>query len=152
MTPAWGGKMSVEAASDLTACRASLRSRQERQYQARERRRLAARLAVIAAVRSVLPRFPSVRRVYLFGSVLRPGGMRSVSDVDLAVEGDLAAEDYFALWRELERAAGEWPLDVVDLDRHARFAARVRAAGELVYECPDPYPESGHHSRPERDR
>jgi predicted nucleotidyltransferase len=120
---------------DVATCRAYLRARQEQQVQVREQRRQAALQAVRAAARSVLPRFPGVRRAYLFGSVLRPGAMRSASYVDLAVEGNLNAEDYFALWRELERATGGWPVDLVELDRELRFAAHVRERGELVYAC-----------------
>lgn len=82
---------------DVAACRAHLRARQEQEYQVREARRQAALQAVRAAACAVLPRFPHVRRAYLFGSVLRPGGMRSTSDVDVAVEGELGAEEYFAL-------------------------------------------------------
>ena len=78
--------------------------------------------------------------------------MRSTSDVDLALEGDLTAEDYFALWRELERAAEGWSLDLAELDRDLHFAGRVREGGELIYERPNPDPESGYRRRPERDR
>ena len=74
-----------------------------------------------------------------------------MSDVDLGVEDDLAAEDYFALWRELEREVGEGALDLVVLGRDVRFAARVRERGELLYECPSAHPEGGHHSQPESD-
>jgi predicted nucleotidyltransferase len=128
---------SSERAFDVAACRARLRARQEQQYLARERGRLAALQALRNAVCSVLPCFPGVRRVYVFGSVLRPGAWRSTSDVDLAVEGKLSAEEYFALWRELERAALNWPIDLVELDRDLRFADRVREQGELIYERPD---------------
>ena len=144
--------MGDNARVDVTSCRATLRARREREHADRERRRLAARQAVCAAARAVMPRFLSVRRAYLFGSVVRPGGMRSTSDVDLAVEGDLTAEDYFALWRELERAAGEWPLDLVELGRDRHFSVRVREKGELVYERPDPDAEGGHCRRSDSHR
>jgi len=134
-----------ERTFDVVACRAHLRARQERQYLAGEQRRQAAIKALRSAVRSVLPRFPGVWRAYLFGSVLRPGAWRSTSDIDLAVEGRLSAEKYFALWRELERAAGDWPIDLVELDRDLRFAARVRERGELIYGHPDSDAESRHY-------
>jgi len=129
---------------DVAACRAHLQAQQERQYQAREQRRQAALKALREAARSVLPRFPGVRRAYLFGSVLRPGVLRSTSDIDVAIEGTLSAEEYFALWRELERAAAGWPVDLVELDRDLRFAAHVRERGELVYGRPDSDTESRH--------
>ena len=133
---------------DVVTCRANLQARHEREYQAREKRRQAAFEAVRGAVCTVLPRFPGVRRAYLFGSVLRPGGMRPTSDVDVAIEGRLGAEDYFALWRELERAAAGWLLEVVELDQSIHFANRVRKEGALIYERPDDNSgsdaESGH--------
>jgi len=133
-----------EITFDVAACRAYLRARQEREHQAREQRRQAAREALRTAARSVLPRFPDVRRAFLFGSVLRPGGLRSTSDVDVAIEGKLEAQEYFALWRELERAAPGWLIDLVELERDLRFAALVRERGELIYGHPDSNAESGH--------
>jgi predicted nucleotidyltransferase len=133
-----------EVAFDIAASRARLRSRQERQFRAREERRLAALKALRSAAHSVLPRFPGVRCVYLFGSVLRPGALRSTSDVDVAIEGGLDAEEYFALWRELERAAPGWLIDLVDLDQDLHFADIVRERGELIYGRPDSDAESRH--------
>jgi predicted nucleotidyltransferase len=133
-----------ETTFDLAACRAQLRARQEREHQAREQRRQAAREALCNAARSVLPRFPNVQRAFLFGSVLRPGGLRSTSDVDVAIEGKLEAQEYFALWRELERAAPGWLIDLLELDRDLRFAAQVRERGELIYGRPDSDAKSGH--------
>ncbi len=133
-----------EITFDVTACRAHLRARQEREHQAREQRRQAAIEALRTAAHSVLPRFPGVRRAFLFGSVLRPGGLRSTSDVDVAIEGKLKAQEYFALWRELERAAPDWLIDLVELGRDLRFAALVRERGELIYGHPDSNAESGH--------
>ena len=127
---------------DLAASRAHLQARQERQFRAREQRRQAALAAVRPAVQRVLPRFPAVRRAYLFGSVLRPGAMRPSSDVDVALEGELDAATYFAVWRELERAVGDWAIEVVQLGPDLHFAASVRQRGELVYERTDPDPES----------
>jgi predicted nucleotidyltransferase len=133
-----------EVTFDVAASQARLRSRQERQFRVREERRLAALKALRSAVHSVLPRFPGVRRVYLFGSVLRPGALRSTSDVDVAIEGGLGAEEYFALWRELEQAAPGWLIDLVDLGRDVHFADLVRERGELIYGHPDSDAESRH--------
>ena len=132
-----------QATFDVTTCRANLQARQEREYQAREKRRQAALEAVRGALCTVLPRFPGVRRAYLFGSVLRPGGMRPTSDVDVAIEGRLGAEDYFALWRELERAAAGWLIEVVELERDLRFTDRVREEGAIIYERSDSDVEGG---------
>jgi predicted nucleotidyltransferase len=121
-------------AFDVAACRARLRAQQEHQYQAREQKRQAVLQALCAAARSIFPHFSRIQRAYLFGTVLRPGALRSASDIDIAVEGRLTAEDYFALWRALERAVGYWPIDLVELDRHMHFTDRVREQGMLIYE------------------
>lgn len=128
----------------LAASRAYLESRQEQEYRIRERRRQAALADVRAAVQLVLPRFPAVRCAYIFGSVLRPGAMRATSDVDIALDGELDAETYFAIWREMEKAAEGWEIEVIELGPDVRFAARVREQGELVYERADSNVESGH--------
>ena len=135
---------SGEKTLDVAACRAHLRARQRRQYEAREQRRQAALKALRSAAPSVLPRFPGVRQAYLFGSVLRPGALRGTSDIDVAIEGALNAKEYFALWRELERAVAGWTIDLVELERDLHFAARVRERGELIYGHPGSDPESGH--------
>ena len=122
---------------DIAAARAHLQAREARLKREREAIRQQAIQAVRLAVKSILPRFPQVQRVYLFGSVIRPGAFRSLSDVDIAVEGELSAEDYFALWRELDRAVPDWQIDLVELGRDVFFADRVREAGEVIYERPN---------------
>ena len=129
---------------DVSACRVALQARQAQQYAKREKRRQAALDSVRAAAASVFPRFPAVRRAYLFGSAVRSGALRATSDVDIAIEGVLDAETYFAVWRALEMAVEEWPLDVVELSADLRFASRVREQGELIYEHPDSDIESGY--------
>lgn len=118
---------------DIAAAREHLRQRREAAFQAREARRQAALKALRDAAPRVFPQFPTVYRAYLFGSVTRPGDMGRRSDVDVAVEGKLSAEDYFALWRALEEASGE-PIDLVELTDDLPFASRVRESGEVIYE------------------
>jgi predicted nucleotidyltransferase len=93
---------------DVRAARAYLEAREQQQLHEREARRERAAQAARAAVRAVMPYFPSVAKAYLFGSVTRPGAMRRDSDIDIAIEGHLTAEEYFALWRDLERAMPGW--------------------------------------------
>jgi len=96
---------------------------------------------------AIFCRYPGVRKAYLFGSVLRPGAMRFDSDLDIAIEGDLKAGEYFALWRDLEDALEGWPVELVILDENVPFAKRVIETGELLYERTDTDAESGHSSR-----
>lgn len=126
---------------DITACRASLQARQRRRDQEREAMRLQVVQVVREAARSVFPAFPQVRRAYLFGSMARRGPTRRDSDIDIAIEGQLSAETYFALWRELERAIPGRTVEVVELGPDLHFAERARRTGELVYERPDSSPE-----------
>lgn len=124
-------------AVDVAASRAYLRERQRQRHQKREASRQHAVQMARAAVRSVLPAFPQVRKAYLFGSMLRPGALRRDSDIDLAIEGHLSPENYFTLWRELELAIPGHVVEVVELDRDLPFAEQVRQTGEIIYERPD---------------
>ena len=126
---------------DLAACRRSFIAREEKRRAERERRRQAALRAAQDALASLLPHYPTVRRVYLFGSVVRPGAFRVDSDVDIAVEGISPAE-YFALWRDLEEAMPNWTVDLRDFVPGTPFARRVQARGQLVYERKDSGSES----------
>lgn len=90
----------------------------------RERTLLRAR----AAIAEVAPRHPAVKEVHLFGSVLRPGGFRRDSDLDIAVVCELEAETPFAraLERELRRTVDLRPLA-------GAVAEAVEECGEKVY-------------------
>ena len=81
------------------------------------------------AIRRLAPRYPAVRRVYLFGSLLRAGRFHAASDVDVALEcDDLEAETPFA--RALERELST----MIDLRPFAGAVAEaVRDGGEQVY-------------------
>jgi len=81
------------------------------------------------AVSRIAPRYPAIRTVYLFGSILQPGRFTPHSDVDLAVDcDDLASETPF--WRDMEIALQR----NVDLRPRAGAIERaVEAYGELCY-------------------
>lgn len=82
-----------------------------------------------AAIRRVAPDFPAVRRVYLFGSLLRPGCFHDASDIDVAVEcDDIETETPFARALERELAVA------VDLRLLAGGVVEaVKDSGEKVY-------------------
>ncbi len=120
---------------DVAAYRASIQSIYEQQYEVKESRRLEAVRVACEAVWSVMPRFPSVRRAYLFGSLVRPGDMQPSADIDIAVEGSLTATDFFALWRALEEAAKGWDIDLVELkDHEVPTNADLEERGIVIYE------------------
>lgn len=118
---------------DINAARRNLEARAERVQAEREARRAAAERAVTEAVQRVVADFPSIQRVFLFGSITRPKGFRADSDVDVGIEG-LGVEDYFAVWRAIEKVAPDWLIDVRDITQPSDFAERVRTTGKLIYE------------------
>lgn len=126
---------------NLEQCRENLQQRAAARYQAQEARRQQARLEAIAAITQVLPQYPHIREIYLFGSVSRPGQFRRDSDVDIAVAGTDAAA-YFALWRDLEAACPQWFIDLREINEPSTFADLVRQTGELIYESPNLNPQS----------
>jgi predicted nucleotidyltransferase len=116
-----------------------------REYHARRERELreqreALRLRVLEqareAIRRSAPRFPAIRAVHLFGSVLQSGRFRPDSDVDVAIDcDDIETETPF--WRALEEALER------DVDLRPRVSAIARAVetrGELCYEREIPGP------------
>jgi len=126
---------------DVNACRESFIARLEKRFSDGERRRQDALETALNATAAILPRYSTVRRAYLFGSVLRSGAFRLDSDIDIAVEG-IKAPDYFALWHDLEEAMPEWTVDLRDLVPGSEFSLRVRAKGHLIYEREDTGTES----------
>jgi uncharacterized protein len=112
--------------------RRSLRQRLEQRYTERE----AARQKALAAANAVIPRlaakWPSIQRVYLFGSVLRAGAFHKRSDIDVAVAGT-TPEAYFGFWKELEEALPNWLIDLRDIDTPSLFSERVKQNGVLLY-------------------
>jgi predicted nucleotidyltransferase len=95
--------MPATAPLQIEIYRHTFRQRLQRDQESRERQRQQALQAVRDKAPAILAAYPSVRRAYLFGSVTRPGAFRPTSDIDIALEGTTAAE-YFAVWRDLERA------------------------------------------------
>ena len=103
-----------------------------------ERRRQCLVAAAAEAARTLRERWPMLRTVWLFGSVLDPDAFCRHSDLDLALEG-LPDEDHLAALRVVEAvvdpalaAAGERgvAIDVVrceDLPPHWRQRLRQRA-------------------------
>jgi len=128
--------VTAEFGEAIYTYRRSFQARLSRQLEARER----ARRRVLQAVRKkapvVLSDCPSVHRAYLFGSVTRATAFHEESDVDIAVEG-VTAQEYFGLWRALERTFPDWAIDLRDITPASPFADLVRKTGVLIYERTD---------------
>jgi len=113
--------------------RQAFKQRQQQRFEAAENRRLQAKQAAHKAIHNILVHYPSIRRVYLFGSVLTPGAFKDSSDIDVGIEGaDMAL--CFDIWRDLEQAAPTWRFDVRPLEPEDPFSKRVRQRGELIYD------------------
>ena len=123
----------ILSAEDLRAARAYHQQRDNARRAAHEGRRRERLAAARQAIRDLAPREPTLRAVYLFGSILRPGRFRRRSDVDVAIDSDdPAAESRF--WRALEETL-DMPVDV--RPRTGAVAGAVEHGGECVYERED---------------
>ena len=118
----------------IAVYRRNFQARMQRQSEKREDERQRALVAVRATVPSLMAERPAVHRAYLFGSITREGAFHAASDIDIAIEGEIDAETYFALWHALERALPDWATDLRDISTHSRFADLVRQYGDLIYE------------------
>ena len=78
-------------AIDLQQCRENFKQRAAIEQATREMLRKQAREAAIAAISQIVPRYPCITQVYLFGSAIRPGQFHDRSDIDIAVAGTDAA-------------------------------------------------------------
>jgi len=131
----------IKVQMTIQAYRRQFQARLQKSFERREARRLQVLRTAMAAFPSAIATFPSVRRAYLFGSVTRAGAFGVESDIDVAVEGT-TAEDYFALWAELEGILPEVIIDVREITPDSLFGQRVHKTGILLYERRDPPPTS----------
>ncbi|MEW6756572.1 MAG: nucleotidyltransferase domain-containing protein [Candidatus Latescibacterota bacterium] len=75
-------------------------------------------------------------RIVQWGSLLDADRFREYSDIDLAVEGVVGAERFFALLHDAE-AETRFPLDIVQLEHvEPEFRALILEKGQVVYERP----------------
>jgi predicted nucleotidyltransferase len=125
----------TDGATDLSPLEYHAR-RERARWEEREVTRRDAGERARAAIRETAPRFPAIRAVYLFGSILQPGRFLPDSDVDVAVDCDeLAVETPF--WRALEEILRR----NVDLrPRVGAVAEAVESYGELCYAREIPRP------------
>ena len=73
-------------------------------------------------------------RIWQWGSLLDRSRFSEISDIDIAVEGILGEERFFALWGAADRMT-DFSLDLVQLEKiHPLHAQTIRERGRLVYE------------------
>jgi predicted nucleotidyltransferase len=74
------------------------------------------------------------RRIVQWGSLLHPDHFDEHSDIDIATEGILDAETWFALLGDAMELT-RFPLDIVQLEKiEPEFAAQILRKGKVVYE------------------
>lgn len=119
---------------DREAAKEYHRRREARHKQQREAERQKWLARAQAEIADLALRFPEIKQVYLFGSIVQPGRFRPGSDIDVAVESDsVQTESNF--WRALERAL-EHDVDVRPLS--GPIARAVELHGIKVYERESP--------------
>lgn len=126
----------MQSTTQTAVYRQNFENRLVQQHAQREARRQKAKTAVLSTIPSIAAKIPSVKRVYLFGSVMENGRFHKKSDIDIAVEGT-TAEAYFEFWRQAEAALPHWLIDVRDITPTSLFATRVKQTGLLIYERTD---------------
>ena len=119
--------------SHIRAARRRLHDRLGARAERLEARRAQA-VADCRAIVDVIARNYAPVRVYQWGSVLRPGGFRSYSEMDIAVEGITDARTFFRILGEVESMT-RFPVDLVQIETVApEYAEEIRQHGEVVYE------------------
>ena len=122
---------------DIETARQYYYEREAQRHTKRETERYQWLQRVREAVLRLVPHYPGVQRIYLFGSLVQPGRFRPDSDIDMAVECDtIETESAFwqALEQELKRSVDIRPLVGV-------IADLATTNGELVYERQDTRPD-----------
>ncbi len=99
---------------DYSAAKAYHAQRAAKRLQARERLRLGKLAAIRTAIKQIVPAYPMIQAVYLFGSVMQNGRFTTKSDIDIAIQCNpqnacLPIET--ELWRKLEEAV-QWEVDL----------------------------------------
>jgi predicted nucleotidyltransferase len=117
----------------LEQCRGFLRRREAERQAALEERFERAWNEARAIIALLISKYQPVR-IYQWGSLLCRSHFWERSDIDVAVEGVLSPEAFFAMYGEADRMASV-TLDLVALERiEPEFAEVIRTTGRLVYE------------------
>lgn len=76
------------------------------------------------------------KRIWQWGSLLKPERFSEISDIDIALEGLDSAEACFAILKDADGMT-DFPLDIVEMERiHPLHAENIRNKGKLIHEKP----------------
>jgi len=74
------------------------------------------------------------RRIYQWGSLLNENDFSEISDIDIAIEGDYSAEEFFRIYGDAMELTG-FPLDLLEINKiEPLYAMGIRKKGRIVYE------------------
>ena len=118
---------------DYGAARQFLRTKEVTRREDLRRRLQAARHDFDRIVEMIVGKYRPAR-IYQWGSLLNPRSFSELSDLDIAVEGIISAEDFLALYGEA-CALTRFELDLVQIEKaHPAYASSIRERGRLIYE------------------
>jgi hypothetical protein len=73
------------------------------------------------------------RAIYQWGSLLNLDRFSGISDIDIALTGDIPAEAFFEMYGKAMEMT-DLPLDIIELDKiHPLHAMSIRERGRMVY-------------------
>jgi predicted nucleotidyltransferase len=74
------------------------------------------------------------KKIYQWGSLLDASQFIEISDIDIALEGLLGPEEYFAVLGDAIEMT-KFPIDIIELEKiDPADAERIRRKGKLIYE------------------
>ena len=117
----------------LQRARRRLRERAAERAERLESLRIEAARDAEAVVQMIADKYRPAR-IYQWGSLLRPGGFREYSDIDIAVEGVADARTFFNILADAQQMC-DLPLDLVEIEKIApEYADEIREYGQVAYE------------------
>ena len=99
---------------DYSAAKIYHAQRATKRLQEREQLRLDKLAAIRTAIKQIVPAYPMIQAVYLFGSVMQNGRFIPKSDIDIAIQchpQNACLPIETELWHKLEEAV-QWEVDL----------------------------------------
>ncbi len=117
---------------DIERIKANLRKREAAKEEALRIRFDAAARDFNAIVSMIIEKY-APKRIIQWGSLLHPEQFDENSDIDIAVEGIVDAERYFALLGDAMELT-RFPLDIVQLEKiEPEYADLILMKGRIIY-------------------
>ncbi len=118
---------------ELQQIRRFLEKKRQRREENRRKLYRAARADFQKIIDMIIRKYQP-KRIYHWGSLLNERHFTELSDIDIALEGITAPEDFFALLGDAEELTS-FPLHIVQLEKiHPLHAQSIKKRGKLIYE------------------